>query len=119
MERKTVNRYYRKIIEALNECEIHFSRRPTISGKSKKLIGVDGWYHEGVITIQNSPKTHNMLLALIHEALHHLFPEIPEYGGGDEGTDLLSKELFCEFSTKQLRSLEIYLPSGGKKRKKK
>ena len=119
MEQKAVNRYYRKVIKALNECEIRFSKRPFIKGRGGKQVGVGGWYRDGVITVRNSPKTCNMLLYLIHEALHHLFPEIPEYGGGDEAIDLLSEKLFCEFSTKQLRSLEVYLPDGGRRKKKK
>lgn len=117
MKRSVVNRYYREIIEALNECEIRWSPRPRIK---KERVAVGGWYSEGVITIRNRPGE-NWVLSLIHEALHHRYPNVPEYDCDGEMIDLFSCRLFCEFSAQQLETLRIYIPPevlNGKRKKR-
>lgn len=108
MERSVVNRYFKKIIEALEECEIKLQKYPTLKSSGKR-IGVDGWYGDGVIVVRNA-KNVNFALILIHEALHHIYPDLPEIICEDEPTDLFAQKLLCEFSTMQTNTILLFLP---------
>lgn len=114
MSRQIIDKYFCQIIGALNECEIVLQksvRLPAVgSNKSKrKWVALDGLYEDGTIYICNRPNQVNMVLTLIHEALHHVYPELPEYDSAGEPCDLLSRQLLCEFSTSQSQALEQYL----------
>ncbi|MFA6398069.1 MAG: hypothetical protein WCW55_00365 [Patescibacteria group bacterium] len=88
------------MIRALNECEIRLSRSPKLDGKQS----CGGWYLDGVITIKRNPNTCNQGLYLIHEALHHALPD-----EGEKVIKCLAEQLFCAFTTTQLRTIESYL----------
>jgi len=107
---KSVEKYFHKIIIALNECDIILKQRPRckVKGKKRKFTGVDGLYCESekTITIKHNPKTVNLGLTLIHETLHHLRPNLSE-----KKVDLLSRELFCNFSTDQINMILNFLPN--------
>jgi len=104
MHKRHSDKYFRKIVEALNECDIRLEERPRVEGKT-----VGGWYRDDIIVIRYRPQRENMLLTLIHEALHHIYPDLNEFGDVGEGIDLLSRSLLCEFSTDQLKALSVYL----------
>ncbi len=101
LSKKEIRRYFRAIIEALNECELHFSPSPRLEGKRS----CHGWYSEGVITIKNTPRTCNVVLYLIHEALHHSFPRRRE-----KTIEHLARQSFCTFTTAQLDVIRGYIP---------
>ncbi|MFH0912337.1 MAG: hypothetical protein V1807_01625 [Patescibacteria group bacterium] len=105
MKRSVVNQYYRDVVKALNECEICWSPCPRLDGG--RVAG--GWYKDGKMTISTNSKKGNIVLFLIHEALHHSYEDVPEYDGKGESIDLLSRNLFCEFSTSQLEALQTFV----------
>ena len=104
MGKKVAGKYFRDILSSLNECEVQLQKDPRVG---RQVVG--GWYHDHTITIRNRPDRDNMVLSLIHEALHHLYPDTEEYDCDGEGIDLLARQLFCTFSTDQLKQLEYYL----------
>ena len=105
MNKRTTDKYFERVVEALNDCEITFSRSPRVG---KSVVG--GHYDDSEIVIRNLPKTENMCLSLIHEALHHIYSELREEDSPREFFDLLSRELFLQFSTSQHIVLQSYLP---------
>ena len=114
MSKKVAKKYFRNIIEALNACDIVFQdsiRIPSTTKKNgkRKWVTLDGMYQDGKIYIRDCPNQVNLVLTLIHEALHHVYPDTPEYESIGEAIDLLSYQLFCRFSTRQLEQLAYYL----------
>lgn len=106
--------YFQNVVTALNECEIVSRQKLRISarGKKRKFVALDGLYFSGVITIEDRSETVNLGLTLIHEAIHHFWPDLNE-----KRVDSLSKELFCSFSTDQINTILSFLPKSSKKRK--
>jgi len=85
--------------EALDECQIDTSSSPRIGRKI-----VDGWYLEGQIVIKDTPRTTNVVLNLIHEAIHHLYPKMTE-----TQVEELAKRTFSNCTTREIWLLERYV----------
>ena len=113
MSQSVADKYFRQILEALNECEVVLQESLRVAANTKnsrrRWVSVDGMNQDNKIYIRSCPNRVNMVLTLIHEALHHVFQEIPEYESIGEAIDLLSYQLFCRFSTRQLEQLAYYL----------
>jgi len=108
MQRRIANRYFKEIIKALNECELKFQKKPTLKSGGKR-VGVEGWYGDGVIVIKNTKHT-NLALVMIHETLHHLYPDWPEIDCEGEPIELFAHSLLCAFSTTQTNAILSFVP---------
>ena len=116
--KREVNLYFRAIMKALNECQLDFSPCPRAEGGKV----VRGWHLGDVITVQNSPGKENMLVTMIHEALHHIDEERKNAGVKpmdedhypdveDDAIDLLAMAIFARFTTAQNQALQKFLPN--------
>lgn len=85
--------------EALDECQIDTSSCPRVGRKV-----VDGWYLPSQIVIKNTPRTTNVILNLIHEAIHHLYPKMTE-----TQVEELAKRSFSNCTTREIWLLERYV----------
>ena len=101
MKLKTAQKWFDKICSALNECELRIQKQPRIGRKA--FDGICDFVDE-TISIKNNPNTNNIELTLIHEALHHLYPDWPE-----KKVELMAKRLLCNFTTTHLKKLRQYL----------
>jgi len=99
MKLRTSKKWFTKICKVLNECEIRLQKAPRIGRRY-----VNGHCDGTTIAIRNNPYEVNIELTLIHETLHHIYPKWTE-----KKVDKVSRNLLCEFSTSQLKSLERYL----------
>ena len=107
MHKSTVNQYFKRIVAALEECEIRLQKNPTLKSSGKR-IGVDGWYGANTIVIKDA-KHINFALVLIHEALHHIYPDCPEIDYEGEPVELFARSLLCEFSTMQINTVLSFI----------